>query len=237
MALNILGYKITKSVKLDPVIDKDVRFKRIYAKCKDKTMTSIERMYALYTSVEYIIKNNIEGDFVECGVWKGGSTMLIAYTLVELGVTDRKIYLYDTFTGMTKPTEYDYKVSNKNKVAMDKWDDNNSTWCYSPVEEVRDNMLSTKYPQNNIIYVKGKVENTIPKTMSSKISILRLDTDWYESTKHELIHLYPLLSKHGVLIIDDYGCWAGSKKAVDEYFNDKRLLLNRIDNDGRIGLK
>ena len=98
---NICGYKIINLPKPDTVIDKDERFKKIYDRCKKFTMTSKERMYALYKSVEYIIDSNIPGDFVECGVWKGGSTMLIAYTLLELNVKNRKIYLYDTFEGMT----------------------------------------------------------------------------------------------------------------------------------------
>ena len=68
---------------------------------------------------------------------------------------------------------------------------------------------------------------------------MRLDTDWYESTKHELTHLFPLLSSGGVIIIDDYGHWQGAKKAVDEYFeeNNIKILLNRIDYTGRVGIK
>ena len=204
-------------------------------------MTSKERMYALYKSVEYIIKTDIPGDFVECGVWRGGSTMLIAFTLIELNATNRKIYLYDTFKGMTKPTDYDHLVSNKKIRAIDKWKKEQkkdyNKWVYVSLSKVKKNMALTKYPKNNIVFVKGKVEETIPKTIPSKIAILRLDTDWYESTKHELIHLFPPLLKGGILIIDDYGYWAGSKKAVDEYFSNKQILLNRIDNTGRIGIK
>ena len=238
---NLLGYKITKVSHLDPIVDRDKRFMKIYKKCKKYTMTSKERMYSLYKSVEYIINSKIPGNFVECGVWRGGSTMLIAYTLLELNATNRKIYLYDTFQGMTKPAEDDYLVSNKNVHASDNWKKeqrkNYNKWCYASLSEVKNNMALTKYPENNIIFIKGKVEETIPKTIPSKIAILRLDTDWYESTKHELIHLFPLVSKNGVLIIDDYGCWAGSKKAVDEYFSNKSILLNRIDDPGRIGIK
>jgi len=238
---NLMGYQITKISNSDPVIDKDEIFRRIYDRCKKYTMTSKERMYALYKSVEYIIKNNILGDFVECGVWRGGSTMLIAYTLLELNITNRKIYLYDTFEGMTRPTDSDHRVANNKVRASDKWkkeqkkDHNN--WCYASLSEVKNNMGLTKYPRNNIVFTKGKVEETIPKTIPSKIAILRLDTDWYESTKHELIHLFPILLQNGVLIIDDYGYWAGSKKAVDEYFSNGQILLNRIDNTGRIGIK
>ena len=239
-SVNLIGYQIIKSTT-DPVVDKDERFKRIYNQCKKYTMTSKERMYSLYKSVEYIIKADIPGDFVECGVWRGGSTMLIAFTLLELNITNRKIYLYDTFKGMTQPTEYDYKMANSKISASDKWKKkqkkDHNRWCFASLSEVKNNMALTKYPKNNLIFIKGKVEETIPKTTPSKIALLRLDTDWYESTKHELIHLFPLFLKNGILIIDDYGCWAGSKKAVDEYFSNKKILLNRIDDTGRIGIK
>ncbi len=239
---NIFGYQITKisSLDVDPIIEQDQKFKRIYQECKAFTMTSKERMYSLYKSVEYIIEAQIPGDFVECGVWRGGSSMLIAHTLIELKSTDRKIYLYDTFSGMSEPTKDDYTISNK-KPSIDRWEKEQKegyvNWSYTPLSKVQDNMFRTGYPKNNLFFIKGKVEESIPNTMPSQISILRLDTDFYESTKHELIHLFPILSESGVLIIDDYGHFAGAKKAVDEYFSDESILLNRIDYTGRIGIK
>ncbi|MGB9853033.1 MAG: TylF/MycF/NovP-related O-methyltransferase [Candidatus Kapaibacteriota bacterium] len=198
-------------------------------------------MYALYNAVEYIVKSGITGDFVECGVWKGGSTMLMALTLLKMKETNRKIYLYDTFEGMTQPTELDYEVSNNNARAIDVWQkyqkNDFNEWCFASLPEVKNNMKLTGYPENNLVFVKGRVEETIPKTIPFEIALLRLDTDWYESTKHELLYLYPLLVKNGVLIIDDYGHWAGAKKAVDEYFYNKPILLNRIDYTGRIAIK
>jgi O-methyltransferase len=119
-------------------------------------------------------------------------------------------------------------------------DKESSVWCLATINDVEQNMKATSYVPSNIIYVKGKVENTIPTLSPDKvIALLRLDTDWYESTKHELIHLYPELTKGGVLIIDDYGHWDGCRKAVDEYFNntDSSILLNRVDYTGRIGIK
>lgn len=225
----------------DPIIDNDQTFMAIYTKCKDYTMTSQERMYGLYKAVEYAIQAKVPGDFVECGVWKGGSSMLIAYTLAELGVKDRKIYLYDTFEGMTMPTEDDKEISNHNALAMDTWEkeqkEDHNEWAYSPLSEVKNAMAKVDYPTENIIFVKGKVEDTIPHHIPSAIALLRLDTDWYESTKHELQHLYPLVSKNGILIIDDYGCWDGSKKATDEYFSNTPVMLNRMDAHGRLILK
>lgn len=198
-------------------------------------MVDLERSYALYQSVNYILKNNIPGDFVECGVWKGGSCMLIAYTLLEAAVTDRTIWLYDTFAGMARPG-----VNDGEKELMEwekkKVNDDQSNWCFASQEEAEANMKTTGYPFSNLRFVKGKVEETIPGAMPGTISLLRLDTDWYESTRHELLHLYPLLEKGGVLIIDDYGVWQGSRKATDEYFTNS-VYLHRIDWSARLVIK
>jgi O-methyltransferase len=217
-------------------------FWTIYQQCRDYTMTSPERMYSLYKAVKYVVQAKLEGDFVECGVWKGGSAMVIAYTLKALGVTDKDIYLYDTFEGMSEPTEHDMKnstgdVTHVRKYWEEQQKDGINEWCYSSLDEVRGNLERTGYPMKQIHTVKGKVEDSIPNTIPQKISLLRLDTDWYESTKHELVYLYPILSNKGVLIIDDYGSWAGAKKAVDEFFTETPILLNRVDTTGRIGIK
>jgi len=228
--------------QLDLMIKQDDGFYPMYEQCKPYTMTSIERMYALYKAVEYIVKSKLEGDFVECGVWKGGSSMMMALTLAKFGITDRKIYLYDTFTGMSEPSEFDSKAG-ESLLTKEKWvrsqNGNHNKWCFSPLDEVEANMQATGYPIEKIVFVKGKVEETIPGLMPEAIALLRLDTDWYESTNHELNHLFPLLKLNGVLIIDDYGTWAGARKAVDEYFgdNDISILLNRIDSTGRLAIK
>lgn len=236
---NSKGYTFTKNY--DQVIDKDEKFMEIYNKYKEYTMTTKEKMYALYKSVKYIIDSKISGDFVECGVWRGGSSMIVAHILLELNVKNRKIYLYDTFEGMSKPTGNDYIVANKKVRAIDNWSKkqvkDHNEWCYVPLSEVKKNMALTKYPNKNIFFIKGKVEDTIPKSMPKKIALLRLDTDFYESTKHELIHLFPLLEKKGILIVDDYGCWAGSKIATDEYFSRHPIFFNRIDSSGILSIK
>jgi O-methyltransferase len=112
-------------------------------------------------------------------------------------------------------------------------------WCNAPMEGVQNVMSKTGYDRDKIHFVQGKVEDTLPSNSPEKIALLRLDTDWYESTRHELIHLFPLLSIDGVIIIDDYGYWQGAKKAVDEYFEEHniKILLNRIDETGRIAIK
>lgn len=221
--------------------DMEKNFLYIYKKCKDFSMTSIERMYSMYKATEYISKNNIGGAIVECGTWKGGSSMVSAYMLKSLNDTSRVFFLYDTFSGMSTPTEKD--INHFGVKAESKWRDmqknNKNEWCFASIDEVKKNILSTGYPEANISFIKGKVEETIPKNIPDSIAILRLDTDWFESTYHELKYLFPLLSKGGVIIIDDYGHWKGAKDATEQYFkeNNIKIFLNRIDYTGRIAVK
>ena len=167
--------------------------------------------------------------------------MIMAHVLKEAGDTTRKLYLYDTYAGMSAPTEKD--IDPYGDAASARWEalnkDGVNLWDYAPLEVVKANMESTGYPKEQIRYVKGMVEETIPKEAPESIALLRLDTDWYESTKHELVHLFPRLSKGGVLILDDYGHWKGAREAVDEYFKEHGVVMHliRIDYTGRIGIK
>lgn len=206
------------------------------------TMTTPERLAALCNAVTYVVENNVPGDFVECGVWKGGSSMAAGKMFKTRGKTP-PMWLYDTFDGMSEPTAVD-KITHSGQSAADlmanskKQDESpDSVWAYASIDEVRRNLDSIGGLDYRLI--RGKVEDTIPHELPAQISILRLDTDFYESTKHELLHLFPLLSRSGVLIIDDYGHWEGARRAVDEYFAQAKIpmLLNRIDNTGRIGIK
>ena len=213
-----------------------------YVKVKPYTMTTPERIASLCNAVNYLVNNKIEGDFVECGVWRGGSTMAAIDTLLKAGDKSREIYLYDTYEGMSEPTEADKVFTGtaaEELLNSSDREDATSVWCYSALEEVQKNVGTLNYPTAKVHYVKGKVEDSIPQTLPGKIALLRLDTDWYESTAHELKNLYPLLVPGGVIIIDDYGHWEGARKAVDEYIAAEKLplLLNRIDYTGRIGIK
>lgn len=205
------------------------------------TMTSVERLKSLSDAVNYVVENNIEGDFVECGTWKGGSVMCMQKKLMRLNQNDRQFWVFDTYEGMPEPDDVD---KNFNKTAAQQLldaeeKDNSLTWAYSNYEETTGNILSTGYPAEKMNFVKGLVEDTIPQTQIESIALLRLDTDWYSSTKFELETLYPKLVKGGVLIIDDYGHWEGCKKAVDEYFelNKIPVFMSRIDYTGRLIIK
>jgi O-methyltransferase len=244
--INKLGYDLVKPDKRLVVeglpADFDKSTVDTYNKVKQYTMTTPERIASLCNAVNYLVTNNIQGDFVECGVWRGGSTMAAVDTLIKAGDKSREIYLYDTYEGMSEPTEHDKVFTGTGADELmnsSDRDDPTSVWCYSALEEVQNNVGSLKYPSEKLHFVKGKVEDSIPATIPSKIALLRLDTDWYESTAHELKYLYPLLVPGGVIIIDDYGHWEGARKAVDEYIAAEKLplLLNRIDYTGRIGVK
>ncbi|HAZ14438.1 MAG: hypothetical protein A2X86_00075 [Bdellovibrionales bacterium GWA2_49_15] len=238
-----LGYRLITR-ETGPSFDMEADFVEKYTNLKPYTLTSCERMYALYKAVEYIHKAQIPGDVVECGVWQGGSCMLVAQTLKQLKAEDRKIYLYDTFEGMSAPTDKDIDRASSQQVqaildSTSKSTERFNFWAYAPLELVKKNMAATHYPMGKIQFVQGKVEDTIPGQLPKQISLLRLDTDWYESTKHELKHLYPLLSKGGVLIIDDYGHFKGAQQAVDEFFAEQGMCpyLARIDYTCRVYIK
>jgi O-methyltransferase len=227
-------------VKIPP--DFDDASTQLFRAVEPFTMTSPERIFALLRAVDYLVENKIPGDFVECGVWRGGSAMAMALQLLSHCVSDRVLHLYDTYAGMNAPTEAD--VSLKGDPAADEFQrmmtsSDTSTWCYSPIDDVKKNVMSTKYPERNVHFIQGKVEDTIPGHIPETIALLRLDTDWYESTKHEMNHLFPRLVPGGVLIIDDYGHWEGARRAVDEYLTDNKIqiLLNRVDYTARIGVK
>jgi len=232
--LNSAGYKITRDEYPSDFTESEIETIR---RVRPFTMTSAERIVAAIRTTEYIALNHVPGSIVECGVWRGGSMMSIALTLLRLNKGNVPLYLFDTFEGMSEPTAIDGTTAYK------EWEVNrtptHNKWCFASLAEAQNNLLSTSYNRDLICFIKGKVEDTLPDSAPAQISLLRLDTDWYESTKYELEHLFPRLSSGGVLLIDDYGYWEGARKAVDEYIEQNRLtiLLNRIDNTGRIGIK
>jgi len=196
------------------------------------TMTDKKRVNALINAVEYTIRKDIPGDFVECGVWRGGSIMTMIKTLQLLGV-ERRVWLYDTFEGMSEPTEVDTHRGKNGNILM-KTNPNNR--CIAELDRVKKGIESLNYG-GEVNYVQGKVEDTIPVTLPGKIGLLRLDTDWYESTRHEMLHLYPLLEKDGILIVDDYNWWDGSTQAINEYFEGQDQQLTRISTCGILTIK
>ena len=225
-------------VPLPEVIDPD--FDEVLALCWPYSMSSVyglvDAFYSLYSLVRYVVKYRIPGDFVECGVYAGGMSLLAALTFIKTGDTSRDLYLYDTFEGMPPPTVED---SEGARIAYDMNTKDGQKWAAKSLDEVKDVICRSGYPADKIHFIKGLVEETIPNHAPDRISILRLDTDFYSSTLHELNHLYPRLSSGGGLIIDDYGYMPGARQAVDEYFAalERPMFLNRVNYTVRSGIK
>ncbi len=181
--------------------DVEAAFRVMVEEIRPFTMTSMERLYALYKAVHYVVAAQVPGAFVECGVWRGGSMMLIARVLASLNRMDRDLFLFDTFEGLPRPdSEMDVDIWGNR--AIDGWlpkqvSETSSHWAEAGLDEVRANIASTGYPADRVHFVKGMVEATIPDAAPREIALLRLDTDWYASTKHEMVHLYPRLSRSG----------------------------------------
>jgi O-methyltransferase len=235
------------SVQPPDLSEFDERDRPIIERAYPYTMTGVLRLDATVQSVRHCVRRGIPGAFCECGVWRGGSVLAMILTLQDMGVNDRDIHLFDTFEGMTEPTEHDRHPGEP--PALETWTEakarDERPWAGMFGEHVfdehsvRETVLSSGYPEERIHLVKGPVEETIPDHAPDALALLRLDTDWYESTRHELEHLYPRLADGGVLLIDDYGHWEGARRAVDEYFSQQAepLLLNRVDYTGRVAVK
>ena len=243
--LNLMGYEIIsksspKNFK-DRIPEISKSDQKLINECKKYTVNSELAIWCLINSIRYILENNIKGEFVECGVFKGGNIILMQKMLDKFNI-QKKIYAYDTFEGMAKPSKFDIDIigqkASKRLKDTTKINNKNDVWCYSELDDVIQN-ISNNCKNNFVVPVKGLVENTlkIKSNIPKNISLLRLDTDFYSSTLIELKKLYPKLSKGGILLIDDYGYWKGSRKAVDEYFKDKNVLMHRVDFSVRMIIK
>lgn len=205
--------------------------------CKKHTMVSEYHLKFLDIIIKEINEINILGDIVECGVWKGGCSMWMMICQKKYNM-DRKFYLYDTFDGMTFPdSDKDAKeaVDLYKKISKgvyernyDKWH-KEKKWAFAPIEIVKKNISLTQYDERKITYVIGDVCETLNTNIPFQISILRLDTDWYNSTKKELDVLFPLVVKNGYIIVDDYYAWKGSRTATDEFLHLNKDKVTIID--------
>ena len=238
-----IGYEMTITPSVLPA-ELTVSDKRLlkYVQDEQLSMGSDSRLYATILACKHVVTLKIPGAFVECGVWRGGHALL-AQGLFTEAAQSRQVFLFDTFGGMTVPTDVDVSFSGQaaKQTFLDKLRGDHNEWCFASLQEVTNNFERAGLLNENVRMVKGDVALTLanPDALPDSISILRLDTDWYESTKIELEMLYPRLVPGGVLIIDDYGHWGGCRKAVDEYFSASRArpLLNCIDYTARVGIK
>lgn len=216
----------------------------IVQKVEQFTMTDHLAIIGLIDAIDHIERTGVPGAVVECGVWRGGSSMAAALRLLAGGPPLRELWLYDTFSGMTAPSNQDVRNRDGLRAAVEfdrersSHPEDRSAWYFAdaPLDDVRANLDSTGYPHSLLHFVRGRVEETIPAAMPDSIALLRLDTDWYESTRHELEHLVPRVRPGGILIVDDYHYWRGSRKAVDEYFGARSgaPAFSRIGANGAV---
>lgn len=204
------------------------------------TMTMPPALYTTIKAIEQTQRKGVRGDFVECGVWRGGNTIIAGLMRKRLGA-DYTVWAYDTYAGMTPPTEYDKKPGNTldTKAKFDALaHSNHNDWCYASLEDVRMNYRRV-VGNDDFRAIKGSVMETLsdPANLPDRIAVLRLDTDFYDSTKVELEVLWPRLVSGGVMVIDDYGEWAGARRAVDEYFGHDKPWLHYVDRSVRLVIK
>ena len=199
------------------------------------TMVGGRALLATCAACKYATLNDVAGDFVECGVWRGGNA-IAAKMIFDAYGSNKKVWLFDTFAGMTQPSESDFNIASR-QPAINKFyatqRNTHNEWCYASLADVKNNFVIAGADLTNVRFVVGDVLQTLADqaNLPQQIAVLRLDTDWYESSKIEMEVLYPLLSTNGVLLIDDYDNWAGQRKAIDEYFAQPEITkpnLHRV---------
>lgn len=234
-----LNALLTKGQDQQQIVEMSDSDRDIIKTVGNRTLTSLHRKWGLLQAVRYVSARKIPGDFVELGVWQGGSTMIAAMEFARLNDI-RPLWLYDTYEGMPEPEDVDRKAMG-GAPATEKWEQtrkgDGSDWCNAAVELVKANMASIAYP-GETRFIVGKAEETLLREKPEQVSILRIDTDWHASTKASLEHLWDRLSPGGVLIMDDYGSWNGARVAADDFFASREpVFMHYLDGTGRLVLK
>lgn len=227
-----LGWRPVGGVPLDAVprggrfgYDDEARIRAAAARVASHSMTTFERLATLWQQVTYLDRAGIAGDFVECGVWKGGAVGMMALAhRAGGGEASRVIHLFDSFEGLPAPrAEVDGAAAARY-----------AGECVGTLGENRE-LLEGRigYPAQLLRYHVGWFEATVPAAAPGigGIALLRLDGDWYESTRVCLESLYPKVVPGGVVVVDDYGHWQGCRQAVDEYLAGlgEPVLMHHVD--------
>lgn len=188
------------------------------------TMIGLNRLNNIERCIHSIIKDNIEGDLIEAGVWRGGATILMRAVLKELNISDRKVWAADSFEGLPKPDTTNYKADHGNKLYKLKI-------LSVSLEEVKRNFEKYELLDEQVVFLKGWFKDSLPKAPIEKLALVRLDADMYGSTFQALENLYPKLSLGGYIIIDDYNAFQNCKQAVEDYRKMNKIADEMITID------
>lgn len=201
---------------LSPIVPS--RFNELFGTVRPYTMVQYRALRALYFAVWRVVNNGVSGDVVECGVAHGGSAALLGLTIKETEQR-RRLWLFDTFSGIPAPTseDPDYDIAAK------------YTGDFAPHEDVRATL--TNMGVSDFTTIQGLFEETVSRSEVESIAVLHIDGDWYSSVKACLEGFYDRVTPGGLIQFDDYGYWAGARKAVDEFFAARKIspTLVRID--------
>ena len=178
-----------------------------------ETLIGIKRLECIESSIKNIVKNNIEGDLLEAGVWRGGATIFMKGLLEAFGDTSRKIYAADSYEGCPPPTKEEDMKDNYYKFKM----------LDVGLEDVKNNFSKYELLDNRVVFLKGWFKDTLPNGPFDKLSLIRVDGDMYESTMDALKNTYHKLSPGGFLLVDDYGGIEAARKAVDDFRRENNI--------------
>ncbi len=215
--LRLKGFAV---VRQNPFAFMENRLRK-YGPASAETMIGVARMDNIEYCIREIAKNNIEGDLIECGVWRGGATIFMKALVDDLGLT-KTVWVADSFQGLPKPQgdieKYDHHYIFDEMVV--------------PLEQVKENFRKYGLLDDGVQFLEGWFKDTLPTAPIKKLALLRADGDMYSSTIDILENLYPKLSKGGFCIIDDYGQIPNCRKAVDNYRREHGVTDEIIDIDG-----
>lgn len=186
------------------------------------TMVGQHRLNNVQFCIEDVLKNNVPGDFIETGAWRGGVTIFMRALLKLHGVNDRTVWVADSFEGLPVPDSVD-----------DGWDLSATEILKVSLEKVKDNFRKFDLLDDQVKFLKGWFCDTLPTAPIDKLAILRLDGDMYSSTMDSLVNLFPKVSKGGYVIVDDYYSWPACQKAVTDYLelHGIKADIKAIDED------
>lgn len=221
--LNKFGYQLIKPAPMDP----DKRLNGLDWPLTAHTMVGLKRLDNIQQCIENVISDNVPGDIIECGVWRGGASIFMRAVLKAYDIKDRIVYVADSFQGCPVPNSERYPQDKDVNLC-----DYGGTLAV-PLQKVKANFKSYGLLDEQVRFLEGWFKDTLPHAPFKRLAVMRLDGDLYESTMDALTNLYPKLSTGGYVIVDDYYVIPACKEAVADYrkshdINDEIIKINEV---------